>query len=143
MDSHKNAWLMYFISIRDSRRDDMRHYTSLCVGSVISTILLVCYLFVQTDNPLFKPRGFPVLVIVTLILAAFVWHFLNEYRIAEKEIKDYSDAIQFVIINEPLKNKDYQKLFYLLIMRKYIMQTELGKYLAQQKYIFSDRSSKL
>ena len=136
-ESQKNAWLTFFISIRDSRREDMRHYPTLCVGSSISLIILLFYLFVQTDNPLFTPRGYPVLAIVILILVAFGWHSFNEYKIAEKETKDYSDAIQLVMMNELLNSEDYQKLFYLLVMRKYVMQTELGNYLSQQNYLLS------
>lgn len=141
MDDIKNAWLTYFISIRDSRREDMRHYSNLWKASLISNLLFLSTLY--ATGYLFTNRGIVAGTIVCTILCLSFLRFRNEYRIAEKEIKDYSDAIELTIVNRPKTNKEYRQLYYLLTIRTYIPTNEWGQYLHKNKYkIFGFKSRK-
>jgi len=123
MDDIKKAWVSYFISLRDSRRKDMRHYTGMSVA-VISIVLFIATttlngsLFprIRTEQTprgevvpaavgvvedwVFTPSllgfsrgGLLILASVTVSVVLFCYWVINQHRIAEKEIKDYDDAI--------------------------------------------------
>jgi len=89
----KNNWVSYFISRRDSRREDMRQYFNIlcvCLFSLFgSGVVLVLAFFANT--PLYIL--FILFAISCFILVAFVRYFYNEYRLAEKDVKNYTDAI--------------------------------------------------
>jgi len=133
MESSKDRWLNYFISRRNSRREDMRHYMTLWIATLIA---LMVYLL-SVYSGLFSCQRIVAAIIAVVVLGAAFTYFILEYKHAEKQVKFFSDAVELTLVNEPQTDVEYRKLYYLCELGKYQVRTDLWVFVFKQNYLYN------
>ena len=133
MDSVKSSWILYLSNHRNSRRQDMRHYMTMCRDNILAIVIAFGLSIINSGNMDWKLCTF--IAFLAFILFISLVYFIGQYFSAEKQIKAYTDAIDFIYMARPLSNEAYHKLNYLVGTQNWIMQTEIGLFLSRQQYL--------